>query len=782
MKSNSVHYLTLLLIILFQIGTQTQNFASIISGKLIDENKAPICYATIGIFQQKDTTLIAGSITDDMGNFSLAINEPGNYLLTASFIGYQKKSQNIKIETGIELDMGTIILSEIAIELSEAEIIAERIKAKQQMGKTSYFVNSKMQKASHTVLDMIQYVPGIQVDLLQNITIEGSKDIIIEVDGIQREPGYLRMLNSEKIDKIEINNKPGPAYHSEVSGIMNIILKKKKINGISGHLFADIPTNKKEVFSFPSASLNLVINKLNVYTSYNGEFSSFDKKYDHLKQNLIHNSKSTIHKEELLLQKNWSHKFSFGLDYLIDSENQLNFYTYLNTYSYENDGIQIIEEKSNNQELNHWTLSRDDQNKNRSIFASIFYKHLFEKPGNSLTLDLNYYHLKAENAMILQSTSSNTSFINRLMPRKHIIVGRLKSNFQMSSQIKMESGLNLNLQNTKDADQSLYHYQRNNFAAYSSLVYSKQKIQINAGLRLEYSNFGLSDDLEIRNLNVLPDFKINFELAKNNNLKLSYLKSLKWPLSHQLNPKQNPVDPYTTFQGNPDLVPSASEEVSINFSTLINNNYISIETFYLRIENSIGNLTTLSNSGLFNIHTQNLGDLNMYGFKLLGSLIPLKNISFNPYLKLAKVRTKPNEKAIQEGIFKKQEYAFEAAMSLALLLKNDISISTTLQYNKSRVRIDRNDYEDLLYFISLDKTMSKKIKIGLTCAIPFKREFKSHAYESNNNIFTESMSERIQMSNFPIWLKIKYSFASGKKLNRSHRPIEIKEENRKKGF
>ncbi len=780
MKSNSISILTLL--IFLQIGVQSQIHEIRIIGTLFDETNIPISYATIGLFQIKDTMLVAGSITDENGKFSISIKEPGNYLLTASFIGYQKKSQSLIIESGNDLDMGQITLSKMAIELSEAEIIAERIKAKEQIGKTSYFINSKMQKASSSVLDLIQFVPGIQVDLLQNIIIEGSKDIIIQVDGIVREPNYLRILDSDKIDRIEVSYKPGSAYGSEVTGMMNVVLKKKKINGVSGHLYAEIPTNKNEVYSFPSASLNIAINKLTIYSSYTGEFSSFDKKSESLRKDLTDGYRFELQKTQIMLQKNWYHKMNLGADYQINSRNQLSVYGYLNFYSYENDGTQSIDVIKSNQLVDSWDLSRDDQNENRSLFASVFYNHQFEKPENTISLDLNYYNLKATNAMVLQDIYSDSSFISSLKPRQNIFIGRLKSSFRFSPEVKLESGLHFNFQSTKDIDQTSYNYQKEMAAVYSSLEYTGSRVQIDAGLRLEHNNFGLSDELKIKKLHLLPNFKINFELSKNNYLKLSYFKLLQWPYSYQLDPKQKPVDPYTTYQGNAELTPGLSQEIAINYSSLFNNNYISIETFYAYFENNIGNLTSLSEDGVFQVRTQNMGKLSMFGIKLLGSLKPHKNLNFNPYLKLSQVRTEPNEMAIQSGITKKKEYAFETGFSLAVLLKHEFSISANLQYNKSRILIDRSFYEDALYIFGIDKTISEKLKMGFTCAIPFKRNFLSTSYKGSSILIGEQMSEWVQMSNFPICFKLKYSFDSGKKSERKNRPAEFQGEPRRKGL
>src|SRR5665811_416334 len=103
-----------------------------------------------------------------------------------------------------------------------------RDRAKAEADKTTYFMNRKMYDASNTGVDMLNYIPGVQVDLMKNISLEGSQHIIILVDGKERDRNFLSQLNAGQIDKVEVNNTPGSRYDSGITGVINIILKKDK--------------------------------------------------------------------------------------------------------------------------------------------------------------------------------------------------------------------------------------------------------------------------------------------------------------------------------------------------------------------------------------------------------------------------------------------------------------------------------------------------------------------------------------------------------------------------
>ena len=88
---------------------------------------------------------------------------------------------------------------------------------------------------------MIKLIPGIQVDLFQNISLEGSNKILILVDGKEKDKNYLSGINPKDIDKIEVMSSPSAKYDSDVTGVINIILKKEKNTGIGGQINLDVP-------------------------------------------------------------------------------------------------------------------------------------------------------------------------------------------------------------------------------------------------------------------------------------------------------------------------------------------------------------------------------------------------------------------------------------------------------------------------------------------------------------------------------------------------------------
>ncbi|MCC6837170.1 MAG: carboxypeptidase regulatory-like domain-containing protein [Bacteroidia bacterium] len=65
---------------------------SIVKGTVLDENGAPMLFATVALLD--DTVLVGGTTTDDKGYFIIKSNNQGEYNLKASYTGYN--SQLIK--------------------------------------------------------------------------------------------------------------------------------------------------------------------------------------------------------------------------------------------------------------------------------------------------------------------------------------------------------------------------------------------------------------------------------------------------------------------------------------------------------------------------------------------------------------------------------------------------------------------------------------------------------------------------------------------------------------
>lgn len=744
-----------------------------------------IPFANVALYDTTDSTMISGTISNFDGKFNISPVAVGSYSLRISVIGYEPMTKLIEVSDTSDNNTGIIFLQKKVVRLEEVEVVGERIKAKSETDKTTFFINKKMLDASNTGVDILTYIPGVQVDIMHNISLEGSRNIMILVDGKERDRNFLSQLRANQIDKIEIINSPNSEYDANVTGVINVILKKNRDSGISGHVYIEIPTSKSEIYIFPTYSLNFSFKKFNIYTSYNGELSYFDIiESSHRK---LWNSSGTteIISNQYVKQKNWSHRFHFGVDYFLNKKNQFNFYAYFNPYSREHDGNIKMTVVNPNGDNEYWLSQKEDTDINYSAFYSLYYKHVFNKPGREITFDLSYYDFKAENTTSYTGEyigSNLTKHTNTVKPKQNSVSVRIDYTSPVTDKLKFKTGVKMKLQDLQDRYSTEFKYNENIFAAYGMFNYSVAKFEISLGLRAERSMSGLTDSFNKNLFALLPHAVISYKPDTKQNIKLTYRNSIYRPNLYQLNPYTSIEDPFSMSKGNPNLEPEFRHDLMVDYSIRLGNNYISSRLFYSNTTNAINNLTFINDTNVFETRVYNLGEILRYGIQLSGSLKPYKSIALNPYIKVFDIYTIGNKIAGQYNIENRHKIAIESGLSAIITFKRDITASLLFQYNSPETDIQGMSFSGALYFISLEKTINQKFKVGIVSALPFSKSFTYQGNEIEAKDFYSHSEGKIKMSAFPIWFKFKYQFSSGKKGNRINRAKEKIQNMPKKGF
>lgn len=320
--------LYLLIAFLSSMNGWSQEYATL-SGKLSDESSnSPIPYANVALFGKSDDKLIRGVISDTSGNFSFINLQAEHYLLKISMIGYEQISKEIDVSRGVNYNEGTIYMKQSTVNLEETVVTAERPKGKVEKDRTTYFITMKMADASNNGLDIIKLIPGVQVDFRRNISLEGSRDIVILVDGKERDNNYVSALDPDQIDRVEILSAPPSRYEAGSTGAINIVLKREKESGVNGKINLEIPASVNHIYIHPDYTIGIKYKKLNLFTSYNAEMIRFDQHEGVQRKVMINETIFKSGTDQYVQQKLWSHRFHYGFDYDLTSRTQINFYAF----------------------------------------------------------------------------------------------------------------------------------------------------------------------------------------------------------------------------------------------------------------------------------------------------------------------------------------------------------------------------------------------------------------------------------------------------------------------
>ena len=269
------NFLTLLLLLICSIQLWAQKNAQgekfPISGIVTDEQDIFVPYASIALYSSKDSTFVGGTVTDTKGKFTIHANA-GNYYLKITFLSFEEKViQNIELQNA-ELNIGKLLLKSRSIGLGEVEIRGEKNQMQLQVDKRVFQVGKDLSNIGGNAAEVLDNVPSVSVNIEGNITLRGSQNVRILIDGKpsgltgKRSAEALRKLQANMIESVEIITNPSARHEAEGEvGIINIVLVKEKDSGMNGsfEVYSGFPDNYGT-----SYNLNFRRRSINLFSSY----------------------------------------------------------------------------------------------------------------------------------------------------------------------------------------------------------------------------------------------------------------------------------------------------------------------------------------------------------------------------------------------------------------------------------------------------------------------------------------------------------------------------------
>jgi len=225
----------------------------IITGVVFDKalNK-PVEYANIVLYNQSDSSLVNGTITNESGIFSIAEVPYGKYYIKIGFIGYKDK---FIPDILVSKDNKNVSLDKIEIEqavnmLGEAEVAADKSYIEYKIDKKVVNVSQHANAAGGTAADVLENVPSVNVDIEGNVSLRGSGNFTVLIDGkptVLDGNEILKQLPASAIENIEIITNPSAKYDPDgTSGIINIIIERKKVKtGMNGIVNVSAGTSRE---------------------------------------------------------------------------------------------------------------------------------------------------------------------------------------------------------------------------------------------------------------------------------------------------------------------------------------------------------------------------------------------------------------------------------------------------------------------------------------------------------------------------------------------------------
>ena len=281
-----------------------------IYGTLVTEKGEPIPYATVQLKRSKitpemltqmmggrqvppqmmqaieqmnqDSSLVAGQITDDKGAFMLDQLPMGFFKLKASYLGFEPfVKDSLTIFMGrADVNLGKLTMKETVVESNGVTVEATADLVMIAADRRIYNVGKDVASTGGSALDVMKNIPSVEVDMENNVSLRGSSNLQVMVDGkpiTMPISAFLEQTPANLIDRIEVITNPSAKFdENSAGGIINIVMKRPKEAGFNGVLNTGVGDGITLANSFSTTnalSLNYKTPKYNL--SFTGSINQF---------------------------------------------------------------------------------------------------------------------------------------------------------------------------------------------------------------------------------------------------------------------------------------------------------------------------------------------------------------------------------------------------------------------------------------------------------------------------------------------------------------------------
>ncbi len=633
MKESSYRLFAILLLLISPTVLQAQvqpSGAGKVSGTLQDgATKTPVGFANVVLLSAQDSSLVTGATSDQQGKFILERVPIGRFILRASMVGYPTKFiPNITVTaTTPEVAVGTIALSATSTKLSEVQVTAERELVQYDLDKKVVNVSKDIAAQSGSVAEVMQNLPSVTVDIDGNVSMRGSSNVTILIDGKRSALSNLTLdqIPANLIESIELITNPSSKYNPEgTSGIINLVMKKEKKPGFHGS--ASVTAGTYDNYN-TSLNLNYRYFKWSVNGGYDfrqrsrpGTSNSFTTNY-YLNEAGLPDSTSYRLQNGDRYSTDVSHNFRLGTDYFLTPRKTLSasvLYRFGQDKGRNNILYRFLDE--NRVQQSQRTRNTNDLEDEQAMDLTLGYRQTYERKGQELTADIVFNtNVDDEISRFVESDLASAELADvqeTLVDDKNMeLVSNVDFIYPISENSNLETGFRSSFErldedsrffNMNPATGNLdFNSDQSNHFVFDQQVYSVygnynnkfNSISYQVGLRAEQTltkSDQRTQDLTSDNsyFSLFPTLFITNDFNDNNKLQFSYSRRINRPRSRFLNPFVDQSDRFNLSYGNPNLKPEFINSLELGYLKYWGDLSLNSTVFYRRTTDEIERFRT----------------------------------------------------------------------------------------------------------------------------------------------------------------------------------------------
>jgi outer membrane receptor protein involved in Fe transport len=531
-----------------------------------------------------------------------------------------------------------------------------------------YDVSTDVAASASTASDALNKVPSVAVAPDGTVTLRGSTNVQILVDGkpsamMQGESRgiVLNSLPAQDIQSVEVINNPGAQFGNEGGGgpILNLVMRRQR-PGAFGGVTANMGTEGRRNGSvFGSLTRGSVAVQGSAFANNNRSDSTIafsreriDPATGRVQTHDTQSFTSTGDAEAAGLNT--------SLTWHLDEQDVLAAgLGYLRTTSRSDGEAHYLSVGQNDAVLSDYVRTSSVENTAENFNGNVRFDHKGARPNEKLTLDLrlsgssrqgqndyaNRYVVRPARAATPQSRQDS-------QPSTRIVdftgdyerptdSGMLKAGYKLANNRNVLDVRYLDIdpgtlaQTVNTSRTNLFQLDERTAALWGSYEWRlNEDWGVMGGLRAEYTELlmdQVTTHIQARNnyLNAIPSFYLRYYLSQNTTIRFSYAHRIRRPNASELNPFVNYIDELNVSSGNPALKPSDTDSFELGYESKLGALNTNLRAYYRRDSDVIlprqlfiGDnvlLTTRANAG-----SNRSGGLE---FTLNGKLLPKLSIN-----------------------------------------------------------------------------------------------------------------------------------------------------------
>lgn len=655
------------------ICTSTIFAQTSILGKILSKDNLPVSDVEVSLINLSNQETLKVAITDKEGKFELDNVKFDEAKIVIEHNNYEKFTSEIIKPSETNIVLPDISLKGSSKTIEGVTIVAKKAFVTQKMDRIVINPDALISNAGTTALDVLGKSPSVNVDFNSNISLRGKSGVQIFIDDKPTYlagsdlADYLRSIPSSSIESIEVIANPPAKYDAAGNaGIINIRLKKTLAKGFNGG-FNLAYGQGKYMRSVNSANFNYRIQKWNFFTnlSVNKTRSYQDLTIKREYFTPEGERTSIFTQNSYITPTNRTNSMKIGADFYADDKTT--FGIVLNGFinpSERNTVNNAIIQDNDLQTVNtiEANIPMDIKFKNGSVNLNMTRK-IKDKQELSINTDYIKYDSKIEQSQFNKTLNPDNSVfadtrIDSKLPSDVTIkvlkadyngINLFGGNFDLGAKSSfVKTGNVADFRDVKNGVETPNYTFSNNFdykenihAVYTNYAKEFDKISIQLGLRMEYSDIkGYQKGNPIvkdsaftkRYASLFPTFFIQYraDSLQNHVVGLSLGRRIDRPNYKDMNPFTYPMDNYTFYGGNPFLEPTFSYNADLNYT--FKKNY-TLGFNYSYIDNLISE-TNEQRDGIYYSRPGNFDRQISYGFTFNSSTKITKWWTFQLYTEL----------------------------------------------------------------------------------------------------------------------------------------------------